>query len=97
MAPLLEGVGVDDGAGPVGGGVVGADAEGVERCLAGRRLHRRDGRAGQRLRYGSQQQERQDGERDDVERSLHRVTLPKVWFDEKRDVTLVVYVIGVMT
>jgi len=32
-----------------------------------------------------------------VERSLHRVTLPKVWFDEKRDVTLVVYVIGVMT
>jgi len=25
------------------------------------------------------------------------VTLPKVWFDEKRDVTLVVYVIGVMT
>jgi len=25
------------------------------------------------------------------------VTLPKVCFDEKRDVTLVVYVIGVMT
>src|SRR5205814_872984 len=66
-----QGVGVDDGARPVGGGVARTHPERVEGRGAVGRPEAGAGRPRQGLRDRSEQHERQDGEHDDMERPFH--------------------------